>query len=85
MCECVSKVNDLLEEKGVDAEVSQAFALDGTCSRTMVQLARRSDPTKPPKRSTPNLYASHCPFCGEPYAEKKAGSVEIPRELRRSD
>jgi hypothetical protein len=70
MCDCIEKVNELLKDRNGLLEVN----LLSNPLRVMVSVCRRASKGKKP----PLMEASHCPFCGERYPERKR---DLARDL----
>jgi hypothetical protein len=74
MCDCIDKVNVLLAERNGLLETNWL----SNPARAMVSVCRKESRGKKP----PLMEATHCPFCGDKYPERKrdmARDLAVPR------
>jgi len=62
MCECLSRIQDILKER--NTEMNVAFFFDGKAARPTIEVNKID---KKIKGKAMNILMSHCPFCGIPY------------------
>jgi hypothetical protein len=70
MCYCIHKVNALLKERNGILETNWL----SSPARAMVSVCKKEARGKKP----PLMEATHCPFCGEKYEERKS---DLARDL----
>ena len=70
MCDCIEKVNELLKDRNGLLETNWL----SSPARTMVSVCKLAPRGKKP----PLMEATHCPFCGEKYPERKR---DLARDL----
>lgn len=67
MCDCMQKLDAKLAQHEVI--VNRSMSLAGGPSRAVIETVRTDMSGRKPKRSTPNVIASYCPFCGVSYGD----------------
>jgi F0F1-type ATP synthase delta subunit len=66
MCECIKKLNSLLEEKQIKASVITAIPLTGNMPEKVIIPLMKDIKAK---TKLPTIVATYCPMCGEKYSE----------------
>jgi hypothetical protein len=60
MCECITKLNSILNEKNL--EVSTVISLSGGITRIAIPLEKKGK-----AKDIPIIAAAFCPICGQEY------------------
>ena len=63
MCDCITKIEEQLKPHGI--ELDTAYSLTGGATLLAVGTVPIGGGRK---NKAPKVFASYCPFCGEPYS-----------------
>jgi peptide deformylase len=74
MCDCVDKVNKLLEPYNTCLTIPIVFSLVGELTRPeQVLVQTEKIDTKKRTGTAKKLFATYCPFCGNNYLDGQKG------------
>jgi predicted Zn-ribbon and HTH transcriptional regulator len=72
MCDCIEKVNKLLEDKNTKLDIPIFLNFSGkmTADRVRISTVKRDDKNK---KKPVMIQPAYCPFCGVDYSSEKTG------------
>ena len=72
MCDCIEKVNKLLEDKNTKLDIPIFLNFSGkmTADRVRISTVKRDDKNK---KKPVMIQPVYCPFCGVDYSSEKTG------------